>query len=132
MFMMGIIGAVLLLHGCASMVNGNSTDVLITTNKPARIIIRDYLDKPYHEGETPLKITLPHRSINSQSSEFWLYFSEKNNPQNKKKFFIKARNSGWFWGNFLFIHPFAVIWGFCIDFDSDARYCFEDKYHFDI
>ena len=131
MFMCCIAAAVT-MTGCASFVNGNQTDVIIETNKPAKLVMYDYLGKPYHEAETPVKISLPHRTVTSAASEFWLHFTEKANPENKQKFFIKAQRSYWFWGNLLFIHPLPVIIGFIVDMGSDGRYVFNDRYKFDI
>ena len=130
-FAMAIISAII-LTGCASAINGNQTEVTITTDVPAQVAMYDYANKLYHEGETPLTISLPHRSINTKASEFWLHFTEKDDPKNNKKFFIKANTCGWFFGNLLFIHPIPVIIGFCVDLDSDSRYCFDKTYHFDL
>lgn len=122
----------LILSGCASVINGNQTLVEISTNTPAHITILDYLRKPYHSGESPLKINLPHRTITARAAEFWVICTPKNEKYKKKEFFIKAKTSLWFLGNLLFIHPLPVIIGFSIDLSSDGRYCFDDKYEFKI
>ena len=125
--------AVALLSGCASVVSDNHTHVTITSDIPATVRVMDYHGKVYNDGgKTPITITLPNATPLLNAAEFWLEFSPVDNPKNKNKFHIKAGTNPWFWGNFLFIHPVPVVIGFIIDGTSEARYCFEKNYHFNL
>jgi hypothetical protein len=109
---------------CARIFNAKTTEILVSTSRPAKIVVHSDSLKPFETRghQNQVRLTVPRSSqplqINVSNDSF------------NRTFYIRAQNSYWYYANFITSPAYGL--GYIIDYKSPKRYTYPSCVHFDL